>query len=137
MKISKVVQAAFQAALKTRNHSYSPYSRFKVGAAVQVKGESQPITGCNIENASFGATVCAERTAIFKAVSEHGKIKPEFVVVVTGEKNATVPCALCLQVLAEFAADQMPVYLGNGHGIQKSFTLKQLLPQPFRAFKGD
>ncbi len=137
MKVSKAIEAAYKAALKTRNHSHSPYSRFKVGAAVQVKGKSAAITGCNVENASFGATICAERNAIFAAVAEHGKIKPEFIVVVTGEDEATVPCALCLQVLAEFAGDKMPIYLGNEEGIQKSFTLNELLPQPFRAFKGE
>ncbi len=137
MKISKAVEAAYKAALKTRNHSHSPYSRFKVGAAVQVKGQADAITGCNVENASYGATICAERNAIFSAVATHGKIKPEFVVVVTGEAEATVPCALCLQVLAEFAGDKMAIYLGNEKGIQKSYTLNELLPQPFRAFKGD
>ena len=125
MKISKAVEAAYKAALKTRNHSHSPYSRFKVGAAVQLKGKPAAITGCNVENASYGATICAERNAIFAAVAAHGKIKPEFLVVVTGEAEATVPCALCLQVLAEFAgdtgrliahpvvADQEPVLVGQ------------------------
>lgn len=136
MKLTKAVKAAFKAALKVRNHSYSPYSRFKVGAAIKIRGESRLITGCNVENASFGATLCAERTALVKAVSEHGRITPEFMVVVTAEKKATVPCALCLQVMAEFAGDDMPVYLGNTRGIQKVFRLQDLLPYPFRAFEG-
>jgi len=135
MKISKAVEAAYRAALETRGHSHSPYSRFKVGAAVQIKGEKQAITGCNVENASFGATICAERNALHRAVAGHGKISPEFVVVVTGEDEATVPCALCLQVMAEFCKDSMPVYLGNEDGIQKSYTLKDLLPHPFRSFE--
>lgn len=135
MKISKAVEAAYKAALETRGHAHSPYSRFKVGAAVQIKGQKQAVTGCNVENASFGATICAERNALHRAVAEFGKIKPEFVVVVTDESEATVPCALCLQVMAEFAADNMPVYLGNEDGIQKSYTLKELLPHPFRSFE--
>lgn len=137
MKISKAVETAYRAALKTRNHSYSPYSKFKVGAAVQIKGEKEPITGCNVENASYGATLCAERTALFRAVAAHGKIKPEFVVVVTGEDDCTVPCAMCLQVMAEFCGDKTPIYLGNEDGLQKSFTLKDLLPHPFRSFEAD
>jgi homotetrameric cytidine deaminase len=137
MKVSKAVEAALKAALETRQNAHAPYSRFKVGAALQLRGEKNPITGCNVENASFGATLCAERTAIFKAVSEFGKIKPEFIVVATAEKKATVPCALCLQVMAEFCDDKMPVYLGNSEGVQQSYTLSQLLPHAFRAFKGD
>lgn len=137
MKVSKSVETALKAALKARQNAHSPYSRFKVGAALQIKGEKEPITGCNVENASFGATICAERTAIVKAVSEHGKIKPEFLVVATHEKKATVPCAACLQVIAEFCGDNMPVHLGNEDGIQKSYVLRDLLPHPFRAFEGE
>lgn len=134
MKTSKAVEAAYRAALKTRGHAHSPYSRFKVGAAVKVRGQRLPITGCNVENASFGATVCAERTALLRAVAEHGSIEPEFIVVVTGEAQATVPCALCLQMMAEFASDTLPVYLANEKGIQKAYKLKDLLPHPFRSF---
>jgi homotetrameric cytidine deaminase len=137
MKVSKSVEAALKAALKARQNAHSPYSRFKVGAALQIKGEKEAITGCNVENASYGATICAERVAIFKALSEHGKIKPEFLVIATGEKNATVPCGNCLQVIAEFAADNLPVYLGNEDGIQQSYSLRELLPHAFRAFKGN
>lgn len=135
MKLSKAVKAAHKAALKTRNHSYSPYSKFKVGAALKLKGVTKPITGCNVENASYGATICAERTAILSAVVTHGRLDPEFLVVVTGEAKATVPCALCLQMLAEFAKDDLPVYLGNARGILRTLTLRDLLPEPFRAFK--
>ncbi len=137
MKSQKTVEAALKAALKTRTHSYSPYSDFKVGAALKLKGVDAPITGTNIENASFGATICAERVAIFRAVAEHGKIKPEFLVVVTGEEKATVPCALCLQVLAEFCGDKLPIYLGNEEGIQREVQLRDLLPEPFRSFEAD
>lgn len=135
MKVSKSVEIALKAALSARKNAHAPYSRFKVGAALQLRGEKEPITGCNVENASFGGTICAERTAIFKAVADHGKLKPEFLVVATNEKNATVPCALCLQVIAEFAKDDLPIYLGNEAGVQKSYKLSDLLPYPFRAFE--
>lgn len=137
MKLSKAVRDAFQAAVNARNHSYSPYSRFKVGAALQVRGVADPVGGCNVENASYGATICAERTALLRAVAEHGQIRPEFLVVITGEPKATVPCALCLQMLAEFADDNLPIYLGNTKRILKSYKLRDLLPKPFRAFKAD
>jgi homotetrameric cytidine deaminase len=137
MKVSKSVETALKAAIKTRQNAHAPYSRFKVGAALQIKGEKEPITGCNVENASFGATICAERAAILRAIADHGRIKPEFIVVATHEENATVPCANCLQVMVEFCADDMPVYLGNEEGVQKSYFLRDLLPHPFRAFKGE
>lgn len=137
MKASKTVAAALKAALKTRDHSHSPYSHFKVGAALQLKGVNEPVTGTNVENASYGATICAERSAIFRAVAEHGKLKPEFLVVATTEKKSTIPCASCLQVLAEFCGDKMPIYLGNKNGVQQEYILKDLLPKPFRAFEAE
>lgn len=131
------VEKAYKAALKARTCSYSPYSKFAVGAAVQIEGESEPIAGCNVENASYGATICAERAAVLQAVSRFGRIRPEFVVVVTGEENCTVPCAQCLQVLAEFCTDDTKIYLGNENGLQKLYALKELLPYPFRSFSVD
>lgn len=137
MKVSQAIETAYKAALKARKNAHSPYSKFKVGAAIQWKKQSEPTVGCNIENASFGATLCAERSAVAHGISRFGKGDMEFVVVVTGEKNATAPCALCLQVLAEFAEDDLPIYLGNEDGIQKKLLLSELLPLPFRAFEKD
>lgn len=138
MKVSKEIEKAYKIALKARSNSYSPYSRFKVGAALKVKGQDEAIGGCNIENASFGATICAERVALHAAVSRFGaKIKPEYVIVVTGEEEATVPCALCLQSLAEFCGDGMAIYLGNESELLKKYVLKDLLPMPFRSFETD
>jgi cytidine deaminase len=137
MKVSKDVEKAYKKALSSRTHSHSPYSRFAVGAAVKLRGEADPVGGCNVENASFGATICAERVALHAAVAEFGKIDPEFLVVVTGESKATVPCALCLQVIAEFCSDDCEIYLGNEKEILKKHTLKELLPFPFRSFKVD
>lgn len=137
MKIPKAVEKAYQVALKSRLHSYSPYSKFKVGAAVQFKGISEPVGGCNIENASYGATVCAERVALWSGHSKQGKAAVEFVVVVTAEKEPTVPCALCLQVLAEFSKDSTPIYLANLKGVQERVLLSELLGRPFRSFVKD
>ena len=104
---------------------------------MKLKGIDEAIGGCNVENASFGATMCAERTALFAAVAEHGKIKPEFLVIVTGEKYATVPCGLCLQALAEFCADEMKVYLGNEKEILLEKKFKDFLPHAFRVFEAE
>jgi cytidine deaminase len=133
-KAPESLQAAVRAAWAVRAHAHAPYSKFKVGAAVQLKGVATPVVGCNVENASFGATVCAERSAILSAVAAYGKIEPEYIVVATNESKATVPCALCLQVMAEFCSDQMPVYLANEQGPVKTYRLKDLLPHPFRSF---
>jgi cytidine deaminase len=137
MKVSKDVEKAYQQALKARSHSYSPYSRFAVGAGLKLKNEAEPIGGCNVENASYGGTICAERVVILSAVAAHGKIKPEVLVVVTGEAKATVPCALCLQTIAEFCDDDFAIYLGNEKEILQKYSLRELLPHPFRQFKAD
>jgi cytidine deaminase len=90
-------------AIVSREKAYVPYSNFKVGAAVLTE-DGNIYSGCNIENASFGATNCAERTAIFKAISEgHRKIKA--IAVIGDEQNFTFPCGICRQVMVEFAYD--------------------------------
>lgn len=123
-------QEAFKAALKARNHAHAPYSKFQVGAAlVDSKGNIYP--GCNVENASFGATVCAERTALLSSVALQGKIDYQFIVVVCDTQPVTVPCALCLQVLSEFVSADFPVYLADLKAVQKEVSFGELLPMPF------
>jgi cytidine deaminase len=143
MKPNSALQKALKVALSSRSNSYSPYSHFSVGAALKLKGEEEPIGGCNIENASFGATMCAERVALFTAVARSGKgFSPEFLLVATGESAGTVPCALCLQALAEFCPDEFPIHLSKGGivgeaEIVRTFLLKDLLPHPFRVFQAE
>ena len=123
---------AYKTAVEARERAHAPYSGFKVGAALSVKGVEKIYPGCNVENASYGGTVCAERTAMFNAVAENGKIPFEFCVVVTDTDFATPPCALCLQVFSEFCSPDFPIYLGTvKEGIQKKMLLKELLPVPF------
>lgn len=136
MLVSSEVEKAFKAAKLARLRAHVPYSHFQVGAALQIKESSEAIVGCNVENASFGATICAERSALLSAISRHGPIHPEFLVVVTDDSSPTVPCALCLQVLAEFCANEMPVHLANLQGVQITRPFKEFLPYPFRAFTG-
>ena len=115
-------------ALKARENSYSPYSKFKVGAAILTES-GNIYSGCNVENCSFGATICAERTAILKAVSEEGEIKIKKVVVVT-EPQAE-PCGMCLQVIAEFACPECVVLLCDPENILKRMSFRDFLPNPF------
>ncbi len=124
-KISSLHKTASQA----KKFSYSPYSKFQVGAAL-LTDDNEVIFGTNVENASFGATICAERTAILKAVSE-GCTQFTDIVIVTDSKNATPPCGMCLQVMAEFFSDDVRIWLGNTRKIQKCFEFKDLLLQRF------
>lgn len=128
------LQEAFTTAVKAREKAYAPYSGFKVGAALALKGTGKIYPGCNVENASYGGTICAERTAMVSAVAEQGTVSFEFCVVVTDTEFATPPCALCLQVFSEFCSPDFPIYLGTvKEGIQKKVLLKELLPIPFNA----
>jgi cytidine deaminase len=116
-------------ALKFREKAYVPYSNFKVGAAV-ITEDDTIYGGCNIENASYGATNCAERTAIFKAVSEgHKTIKA---IAIVGDISAyTYPCGICRQVMAEFADASIPVILIKNEEDYIVKTLEEVLPGAF------
>ncbi len=126
---------AYNIALQARLRSYSPYSRFAVGAALKAKGNSHIFGGCNVENASFGATICAERAALTAMVSQIGAPRLELIVVVTdSEPPFTPPCGICLQVLVEFCDVGCPLLLGNLHGIQERLTIGEIIARPFTSF---
>lgn len=122
--------ALLQQAELARQNAYAPYSGFTVGAALL--GDNGTVyTGCNVENASYGLTCCAERTALYKAVSE-GVRRFEAIAIVGGKKDETVttscpPCGICRQALAEFCNDNLTVLLQSG-----DTTLGALLPAAFR-----
>ena len=123
----------YNSAIKAMEHSYSPYSDCKVGAALLCKN-GKVFTGTNIENAAFGPTVCAERVAVFKAVSEGEKDFSKIAVV--GGKNGVIngifaPCGVCRQVLREFCEDDFEILLGETNDSFKTVTLKELLPLSF------
>lgn len=113
--------------------SYAPYSNFHVGAALLTKN-GKFFTGCNIENATYGATNCAERTAFFKAISEGEK---EFcAIAIVGGKNGKIddfcsPCGICRQVMAEFCSKDFKIILANSKNEIKTFSLEELLPESF------
>lgn len=117
-------------AIKARELAYAPYSNFKVGAAVLTE-DDVIYSGCNIENASFGATNCAERTAIFKAVSEGKKII-KAVAVIGDTESYTYPCGICRQVIAEFAENKdIKIYIVKNQNDYIEKTLDEILPGTF------
>lgn len=114
-------------AKKAREHAYAPYSGFKVGAAVLTE-RGKCCAGANVENASYGLSNCAERTAIFKAVSE-GETNFQALAVIADTEKPTAPCGACRQVIAEFRIPK--VILANLKGDRLEFTLDELLPHSF------
>lgn len=127
------VKLLIQKAMEAMQFSYSPYSRFRVGAAL-LSRDGQIFTGCNIENAAFGPSNCAERTAVFKAVSEG---KKEFsAIAIAGGPDGTVqkycpPCGVCRQVLAEFCEKDFKIIMAASVSDFKIMTLEEILPESF------
>jgi cytidine deaminase len=119
-----------EAALAARANAFAPYSRFQVGAAVE-DADGRIHTGCNIENATYGLTLCAERVAIFKAISE-GVRKFRRVAVAADTDLLTPPCGACRQILWEFCGD-VDIVLVNPRGKIETYRLKDLFPKPFDA----
>lgn len=117
-----------EAAREVRERAYAPYSKFKVGAAIRTK-DGKIYTGCNVESASYGLTVCAERVAIWKAVSEGEKEFAE-IAVVADTQELTPPCGVCRQIIWEFCND-IPVIFANLKGNSEVVTMKELLPRAF------
>ena len=123
---SRLLAAARAACL----NAHAPFSKFQVGAALET-ADGAIITGCNVENATFGLTVCAERIAVFKAISEGHRHFVRIAIVADTEEPAP-PCGACRQILWEFGGD-LEVILGNLQIEKASHSLKDLLPQPFDA----
>lgn len=117
-----------QKALDMRAYSYAPYSRFHVGAALESEG-GQVFTGCNVENAAYGSTICAERTALVKAVSE-GVTKFRRIAIAGDSEDYCWPCGACRQMLREFGTD-LEVLVVNRDGDYRKLTLEELLPHSF------
>jgi cytidine deaminase len=122
------IEKLIGAAVASREKAYAPYSNFRVGAAILTK-EGRYYTGCNIENASYGLTCCAERVALFKAVSNSER-SFEAIAVTAGTDEYCSPCGACRQALAEFGTD-IKVYMVNGSGNYQVRTVEELLPESF------
>lgn len=116
-------------AMEAMEKAYAPYSKFKVGAALLAK-DGRVFLGCNVENASFGATICAERTAVTKAISE-GVREFEKIAIVASSGEYAAPCGICRQVLYEFMPDGEVILDSLNEGM-KEMKLKELLPMGFR-----
>jgi cytidine deaminase len=118
------------AAIQARNNAHAPYSHFQVGAALESE-DGRVFLGCNVENATYGLSVCAERVAVFKAISEGARKFPR-IAVVADTDVLTPPCGACRQILWEFCGD-IEVTLTNLHGKTETLHLKELFPRPFDA----
>ncbi len=118
------------AAIAARTNAHAPFSHFQVGAALE-SADGRVFTGCNVENATYGLTVCAERVAVWKAISEGAK-KFQRIAVAADTDVLTPPCGACRQILWEFCGD-IEVTLTNLHGKSETLRLKELFPRPFDA----
>lgn len=125
------VERLLQVAAAVREKAYVPYSGFKVGAVV-VDAEGIEHLGCNVENAAYGPTNCAERTALFRAIADGCQAGSFQAIAVIGDTPAPItPCGVCRQVLIELCAPDMPVVLGNVQGDYRLTTVAELLPGAF------
>ncbi len=130
----ETIKQLINEALNARNYAYAPYSQFMVGASLITENDSV-YTGCNVENASYGATNCAERTAIFKAVSE-GERLIKAIAIVGGVKDGDMtyayPCGVCRQVLREFSnPGDLVIIVAKNQDDYKTYSLEELLPESF------
>lgn len=123
-KVRHLVEEAF----KAKERAYAPYSNFRVGAALLAE-DGSVYTGCNVENASYGATCCAERVAIFSAVAD-GKRSFKAIAVVSDHEGFTFPCGICRQVMLEF--DIPTVIVADSSGAYREYALKDLIPNGFK-----
>jgi cytidine deaminase len=124
----EIVQRMKRAAEEASRNSYSPYSGFSVGAALLTVG-GEIFSACNVENASYGLSVCAERNAVFQAVSK-GKTKILAIAIVTDSKRLATPCGACRQVLSEFGRE-IEIFVFSATGEMLQTTIDKLLPNPF------
>ncbi len=128
---SAVLESAIGAAKDSWKHGYAPYSKFKVGAAVVSASTGRIYAGCNVENSSYGATICAERNAITTAVANEGEFGIDMLVVYSDDDPPAPPCAMCLQVIAEFARPETKIVLVTPHSQPVEYRLENMLPMPF------
>ncbi len=121
-------QELIEAAWRVRQNAVAPYSHFQVGAALET-ANGQVFTGCNVENATYGLTVCAERVAIWKALSEGSRAFRRMVIAADTDV-LTPPCGACRQIIWEYCGD-IPILLVNLHGAREQFQMRDLFPRAF------
>lgn len=133
LKVDAQVVKAHQEVVKALQHSHAPYSGLHVAAAIKLKNSEQWVSGVNVENASYGGTICAERSAIVSAISQFGKTAFDCLIIISDAPGDSPipPCGICLQVIKEFVGPDFDIYLGDAKHITRHLTLKDLLPQAF------
>ena len=131
MPYELVKKNAIDLAWKAWANAYAPYSKFKVGASVVSASTGRIYNGCNVENSSYGATICAERNAILSAVAAEGKIGIDLIVIVSDDDPPAPPCAMCRQVMSEFSSPDTKIVLASKNGVELEYSFKDLLPYPF------
>ncbi len=131
LPIALVEKNAIEEARKAMYNAYAPYSKFRVGAAILSAATGRIYPGCNMENASYGATICAERNAITTAVANEGAIGIDLIVISSECNPPAQPCAVCLQVMSEFIRPETPVVLVSSDGTTERYKYSDLLPHPF------
>lgn len=119
----------YRKAVEMTNMSYAPFSKFRVGAALLAK-DGRVFTGCNVENSSFGGTICAERTAFVKAISEGVKEFERIAIASSG--GEAWPCGICRQFMKEFCDDDFIIITGNDEDTLRTYTMKEILPEGFK-----
>ena len=121
-------------AKRALENAYAPYSKFRVGAAILTES-GNIYKGCNVENASFGAAICAERTAATSAIAAEGKVGFKEIAIASESEQPAPPCGICRQFLSEFTEPDVPVYLVSvSSGVVKEFTFGKLMPEMFTKF---
>lgn len=125
----KTVEKLLEAAQKVKENAYAPYSHFHVGAALLTEN-GKIYSGCNVENTSYGLTICAERNAIFRMISD-GERRIAEILVIGDTEEFLPPCGACRQVMIEFSTNDTVVYLCNKHGQWKKTTMAELMPYTF------
>lgn len=131
LPMNVVEKKAVEEARRAMYNAYAPYSSFRVGAAVLSAASGRIYSGCNMENASYGATICAERNAITTAVTNEGAIGIDLIVISSECNPPAQPCAVCLQVMSEFIRSETPVILVSTDGTTERYRYSDLLPHPF------
>lgn len=125
------MDALLEAALAVRDNAHAPYSKFRVGAALEAE-DGTVFAGCNVENATYGLTICAERNAVFQAFAR-GHRRFRRIVIVADTAAPTPPCGACRQILYEHCGPDLRVDLANLSGVQRTFRMRDLLPEAFDA----
>jgi len=129
----KTVEKLLEAAKKVKENAYAPYSHFHVGAAL-ITDTGKIYSGCNVENTSYGLTICAERNAIFRMISD-GEHRIAEILVIGDTEEFLPPCGACRQVMTEFSTNDTVVYLCNKQGQWKKTTMAELMPYTFSLYK--